>query len=241
MAEALDVALGTVYRVKQRFTEEGLAGVLKDRPQANRHRKLDDRGEAHPVSSTGQALIALACSPPPAEHDHWTLRLLAGKVVELKLASSMSHEGSAQASQKNALKPWQKKEWCIPKVSAEFVANMEDVLDLYDEPYDPRRPVVCFDETSTQLLAETRPSLPPRPGIPLRQDYEYRREGVRNLFLACEPLAGWRHVAVTQRRPSGVRWRTSPIRCVGWWTKLIRIPPWCGWSWTTPYRVRGRL
>ena len=93
-------------------------------------------------------------------------------------------------SQKNALKPWQKKEWCIPKVSAEFVANMEDLLDLYAEPYDSRRPVVCFDETSTQLLAETRPSLPPRPGIPLRQDYEYRREGVRNLFLA--PVSRWR-------------------------------------------------
>ena len=85
-------------------------------------------------------------------------------------------------------------------MNAEFVANMEDVLDLYAEPYDPQRPVVCFDETSTQLLAETRPALPPRPGLPLRQDYEYRREGVRNLFLACEPLAGWRHVAVTQRR-----------------------------------------
>ena len=77
-------------------------------------------------------------------------------------------------------------------MSAEFVAHMEDVLELYAEPYDPQRPVVCFDETSTQLLAETRP--------PLRQDYEYRREGTRNLFLACEPLAGWRQVAVTQRR-----------------------------------------
>ena len=88
-------------------------------------------------------------------------------------------------------------------MSAEFVANMEDVLDLYAEPYDPQRPVVCFDETSTQLLAETRPSLPPRPGLPLRQDYEYRREGARNLFLACEPLAGWRQVAVTQRRTMG--------------------------------------
>ena len=80
------------------------------------------------------------------------------------------------------------------------MANMEDVLDLYAEPHDPQRPVVCFDETSTQLLAETRPPLPPRPGRPLRQDYEYRREGTRNLFLACEPLAGWRHVAVTERR-----------------------------------------
>ena len=80
------------------------------------------------------------------------------------------------------------------------MAHLEDVLDLYAEPYDPQRPVVCFDETSTQLLADTRPPLPAQPGRPTRQDYEYRREGVRNLFLACEPLAGWRHVAVTQRR-----------------------------------------
>ena len=85
-------------------------------------------------------------------------------------------------------------------MSADFVAHMEDVLDLYAEPYDPQRPVVCFDETSTQLLAETRPPLPAQPGHPLRQDYEYRREGTRNLFLACEPLAGWRHVAITERR-----------------------------------------
>ena len=77
---------------------------------------------------------------------------------------------------------------------------MEEVLDLYAEPYDPQRPVVCFDETSTQLLADTRPPLPAQPERPRRQDYEYRRAGARNLFLACEPLAGWRHVAVTERR-----------------------------------------
>ena len=80
------------------------------------------------------------------------------------------------------------------------MANVEDVLDLYAEPYDPQRPLVCFDETSTQLLADTRPPLRAQPGRPARQDYEYRREGTRNLFLACEPLAGWRHVAVTERR-----------------------------------------
>lgn len=77
---------------------------------------------------------------------------------------------------------------------------MEDVLDLYAEPYDPQRPVVCFDETSTQLLADVREPIPAKPGRPKREDYEYRREGTRNLFLACEPKAGWRHVAVTQRR-----------------------------------------
>ena len=77
---------------------------------------------------------------------------------------------------------------------------MEDVLDLYAEPYDPDRPVVCFDETSTQLLAEVREPLPPQPGRPRRQDYEYRRGGTRNIFLTCEPLAGWRHLAITERR-----------------------------------------
>ena len=104
------------------------------------------------------------------------------------------------------------------------MANMEDVLDLYAEPYDPQRPVVCFDETSTQLLAETQPALPPRPGLPLRQDYEYRREGTRNLFLACEPLAGWREVAVTERNAARatINWRfnTRDAR-----TKLHRLYP----------------
>ena len=77
---------------------------------------------------------------------------------------------------------------------------MEDVLDLYAEPYDAERPVVCFDETSTQLLADVREPLPPQPGRPRRQDYEYRRAGTRNIFLTCEPLAGWRHVAITEQR-----------------------------------------
>ena len=77
---------------------------------------------------------------------------------------------------------------------------MEDVLDLYAEPYDPQRPVVCFDETSTQLLADIREPLPAKPGRPRREDYEYQRAGTRNLFLTCEPKAGWRHVAITHRR-----------------------------------------
>ena len=83
VAEALDVALGTVYRIKQRFAEEGLDRALGDRVQAHRYRKLDDRGEAHLVAP---------CSPAPEGHDHWTLRLLAGKVVELGLAPALSHE-----------------------------------------------------------------------------------------------------------------------------------------------------
>ena len=105
---------------------------------------------------------------------------------------------------------------------------MEDVLDLYAEPYDPQRPVICFDETSTQLLAETRPSLPPRPGLPQRQDYEYRREGARNLFLAGEPLAGWWQVEVTERRT--MQYFAQQMR----WLVDEAYPevPVVGWSWT---------
>jgi hypothetical protein len=77
---------------------------------------------------------------------------------------------------------------------------MEDVLDLYAEPYDTRRPKVNFDEKSVQLIAETRTSLPAQPGQPARIDYEYQRNGTANLFVMCEPQAGWRHVVVTERR-----------------------------------------
>jgi hypothetical protein len=91
--------------------------------------------------------------------------------------------------------------WCIPpKQSAEFVAHMEDVLEVYRRPYDPKRPVVCLDETSKQLIGEVREPLPPRPDEIGRYDGEYVRNGTVNIFLAFEPLAGWREVRVTDRR-----------------------------------------
>lgn len=85
IAEALHVTQGTVCRTKRRFVEAGLEDALSERPRPGRPPKLDERGEAH--------LIALACSRAPEGHDHWTLRLLAGKLVELGMASSISHEG----------------------------------------------------------------------------------------------------------------------------------------------------
>lgn len=91
-------------------------------------------------------------------------------------------------------------EWCIPEVSAEFVAPMEDLLDLYAEPYDPVRPVICFDESPKQLIGEVREPMPPQPGAPARQDTEYKRNGVRNLMMICEPKRGWRNVLIMQRR-----------------------------------------
>ena len=77
---------------------------------------------------------------------------------------------------------------------------MENILELLAEPYDPKRPVVCFDEKPVQLLADTRESRPTRPGQPALRDHEYKREGTANIFLTVEPLAGWRHVDITEQR-----------------------------------------
>ena len=99
------------------------------------------------------------------------------------------------------MKPWRQEQWCIPpEANAEFVWHMEDVLDVYTRPRDPARPVVCLDETSRQVLAETRPPLPAVPGRPARHDPEHVRDGVVNFFLVCEPLRGWRQVRVSEQR-----------------------------------------
>jgi hypothetical protein len=107
----------------------------------------------------------------------------------------------AHDAQKNELKPWLRQQWVIPpRASADFVCAMEDVLEVYTRPYDPARPVVCLDELSKQLVAETRIPLPAQPGQPERVDYEYERCGTANLFLSCEPLMGRRQVTVTEQR-----------------------------------------
>jgi hypothetical protein len=94
--------------------------------------------------------------------------------------------------------------WCIPpKQSAEFVYHMEDVLAVYHRPYDAQRPVVCVDETFRQLVGEVREPLPVQPGAVERYDSVYVRNGVASVFLAFEPLAGWRHMAVTDTRKRG--------------------------------------
>ena len=194
IATALDVSLSTISRVRQRFVEEGVEAALnRRRPRREYRRKLDGEQEAH--------LVALACTPPPLGRRRWTLRLLAGKLVELRYIDGVCHETVRQVLKKNALKPWLTRRWCIPpKANAEFVWRMEDILSVYTRPYDPKHPLICLDEVSKQLIGETRCPRPMQPGRPARYDYEYERHGTANLFLWCEPLQGRRHVTVTGRR-----------------------------------------
>ena len=192
VAAAVNVGVATVHWIRQRCVEEGLDAALGERPRSGAPALLS--ATPKPTSSP------VACSTPPEERHRWTLRLLADRVVELKLAEHCSYETVRRVLKKNSLKPWQKQAWCIPTVGAAFVASMEDVLELYAEPYDAAYPVVCFNEVPVQLIGETRTPLPMRPGTPMRIDYEYVRHGTCNVFAVVEPVRGWRHLTVTAHR-----------------------------------------
>jgi transposase len=194
ICKALDVGIATVERVRKRFVLEGLeAALTRRRPRREYSRKFDGEQEAR--------LVAVTCSAPPEGHGRWSLRLLADRVIELKIVETVSHETIRQVLKNNELKPWLKEEWCIPpKANAHFVYHMEDVLDVYKRPADPCRPLVCFDESPEQLISETRQPLPAAPGQPERYDYEYRRHGVANTLMFFAPLLNWRHVKITDRR-----------------------------------------
>ena len=119
------------------------------------------------------------------------------------------------------MKPHLKEYWVIPpKTNAHFVAAMEDVLEVYTRPHDEEQPLVCLDETSKQLVAETRTPLPMQPGQPARHDYEYERNGTANMFMLFAPLEGWRHVEVTElgRNAFGV----SPGRTAIDYAKILK-------------------
>jgi hypothetical protein len=181
-----------VYRIKRRFVEGNLERALAEEPRAGASRKLTGKEEA--------LLVATACSSPPEGRARWTLQLLAGAMIELIEHDTLSRETVRRRLAENDLKPWRKDMWCIPKVDAEYVARMEDVLDLYAEPHDPKRPVVSFDESPTQLIGEVRQPIPPGPGQLERYDCEYRRNGTVNLFLFLDVHQPWRKVKVTDHR-----------------------------------------
>jgi len=146
-------------------------------------------------------LIALACGPAPEGRTRWTMELLAERVVALQIVERCSDETVRRTLKKNELKPWLRKMWCIPaEQDAEFVWAMENVLAVYTRSYDPKRPVICFDEKSRQLVGEVCKPIAARPGEAERCDYEYERKGTANLFMMVEPLGGWRQVNVTKRR-----------------------------------------
>src|SRR5450631_3899312 len=147
IATSVGVGGSTVYRTKQRFVLGNLEAALSEEPRPGASRKLSGKEEA--------LLVATACSTPPEGRARWTLELLAGAMVQLTEHEGLSRETVRRRLAENDLKPWRKDMWCIPLVDGEYVARMEDVLDLYAEAPDPKRPVVCFDESRPNSSARS--------------------------------------------------------------------------------------
>jgi transposase len=157
IAGSVSVGGSTVYRTKRRFVEGNLDLALSEEARPGAARKLSGKETA--------LLVATVCSSPPEG--------LSRETVRRRLAE-------------DDLKPWLRKMWCIPQVDGTYVARMEDVLDLYAEEPDPSHPVVCCDESPTQLIGEVREPIPAAPGQPERYDCEYRRNGTANLFVLLD-------------------------------------------------------
>lgn len=191
IAAALAAGTATVFRVRRRFVVGGLDNALNDARWPGGRRKLS-------AKEVG-LLVATTCSEPEAGRSRWTLEMLANAMVRLTEHDSISASTIGRRLAENELKPWQRRMWCIPKVTSKFVACMEDVLEIYAEE-SPETPAVCFDETPVQLVSETRPPKPPKPGETAIYDYEYRRNGTANVFMFVDAHRPWRHVKVTPRR-----------------------------------------
>lgn len=195
IAATLGMHVNTVARVRKLFVSQGERPALerKPRPAPPVPPKIDGRVEAH--------LIATCCGPPPEGRARWTLQLLADDLAGRGLVTRVSVETVRRALHRNELKPWRKKSWCIPERNrARFVAQMEEVLDVYAAPHDPDVPLICMDEASKQLTADVAEAIPAAPGLPAKEDYHYERHGVQAIFLFFDPIAGRRRVSCRDSR-----------------------------------------
>lgn len=184
IAAILNVDVKTVTNVGNVYLERGLENALFDEERSGRPIEFDDRDRSR--------IIAMVCSKPPRGFYRWTLDLIVEEVGKRGVIDrDISRETVRLILQEHDLKPWQEKMWCIADLSSDYIERMEDVLDVYEKPYDPRYPVVCLDEKPVALFSDKADRLLPRgSGERLLKDYEYERAGSANVFCAVEPKQG---------------------------------------------------
>ena len=194
-AKSNGVCLATVTNTVKKYFEGGIDAVTEFKRNVNSdnaRRVLDGRAEAR--------IIELACGPVPEGHSRWTIRLLEEK-SKIVLNTPVSREAIRRALKKTNFDLTKTTTGASPqKNDAEFIACMEDVLDVYELPYNPEKPVVCMDEKPYQLLGDARKPLPMRPGDNQKTDSEYVRNGTCSIFAFVEPLGGTHHVSVREHR-----------------------------------------
>lgn len=193
IANVLHVDPKTVRNVGHIFLEYGLESALYDDERSGRPIDYDDHERSR--------IVAMVCSDPPKGYYRWTLDLIVEESNRRSLTNNdISREQVRIILQEHDLKPWQEKMWCVGEITEEFVERMEDVLDVYERPYDPKNPVVCIDEKPVPLMSDTRDPIPMEPGSVKKVDYEYARNGSVNVFVGVEPKVGRYFNEVTEKR-----------------------------------------
>lgn len=190
--DVLNVSISTIYRVKRDFVEYGLEEALEEGVRYGQPRKLTAKQDA--------LLVAIACSKPPKGRCRWTLSLLGDQLIALTDLASISHETIRNRLKDNELKPWQKKMWCIAKMDAAYIARMEHILDLYSEPEAAEYPIVNFDEAAKQMVEQVNEPKSMKSGSVAKEDYEYQRAGMANIFIFFDRHRGWRKAKVTAQK-----------------------------------------
>ena len=193
ISKALSLSDATVHRIKKLYVEQGFERALYDKGGRGAKRKLTSLQEAK--------LVSIACSQHPTGSAKWTLKMLSDELILLcDDLDSISHETIRKRLKEKALKPWLLKMWCIQKVTPSFIAQMEDIIDLYTSEADPSFPVICFDESLKMLVGEVKPPRLVLPELPAQQDYHYRRNGTAKIHMYIDAHRSWREVFITEKR-----------------------------------------
>lgn len=194
IAQILNVSPKTVQNVANTYRENGLDSALYDDERSGRPIDIDDRERSR--------IVAMVCSDPPDGQYRWTLELIVDEVEKRQLASQgrISKEKIRIILKEHDLKPWQEKMWCIGDLDETYIDRMEDVLEVYERPHDPSRPLICIDEKVIPLIGDTKDRKPAEPGSMAKTDYEYIHNGSVNVFCGVEPKAGKYFNNVTERR-----------------------------------------
>lgn len=182
----------TIRNIKKKYLSTGLDSTIEEAPRNGKPRKVS--------KVTEELIVASVCANPPKGFSRWTLKLIQQSLDDKNIAK-ISKETIRIILGNRKVKPWIHKMWCIPNVTPEFIEKMEDVLEIYEKPYDPFEPVVCLDEKLVMLLgsSSSRKEYKDKNGI-TKQDYEYKRHGTANAFCAIESKAGNHITQITNRR-----------------------------------------
>ncbi len=194
IANILNIDPKTVTNVGHAYLELGLERALYDDERSGRPIDIDDRIRSR--------IVAMVCSNPPEGTYRWTLDLIVEEVSKREIVSEpISREAVRLILKEHDLKPWQEKMWCVADLNEEYITRMEDVLDVYERPYDESNPMVCVDEKPVALISDVKDRVTAQnPGEITKIDYEYKRGGSANVFCAVEPKRGLYFNKVTDTR-----------------------------------------